>query len=247
MKRLLWNGAPTLLLAVAAAGCSSLETSFTGPEDQPTTMQLRVEVPQSDGTSNSAVPGPSANVVVDDGESRLTITAVQIILDQVEFRRSSGEGCVDSDDPTQDDGDSCAELAVQPVVLDLPVASDPILSEAIAVETGTYEALEFDVVEATAADDPTLVGVSVNVQGSIDGQALEDASFTPTGEVELLLEDPIELEQGFSSGMTLTVDVASWFQVDGTVIDPAAAAQDDSLSAEVADRIMGSFSIRSGA
>jgi hypothetical protein len=250
MKRFPWKGAPAVLLAVAVAGCSSLETSITRPEDQPTSMQLRIEVPQSGSSSNSSAPSPSANVIVEDGDVTLNISAVEIVLDQVEFRRASGEGCLDSDDPEQDDGDSCAELAVQPTVVDLPVASDPLNSQAITVEPGTYEALEFDVVVATAAVNPTLAaaGASVRVRGSFDGQALDGATFAPTGEVQLEVENPIELEQGFSSGMTLTVDVASWFQEqDGTLIDPNVAAQDSALSAEVAQRILASFSIRAGA
>lgn len=248
MKRFPWKGAPALLVAVAVVACSSLETRITRPEDQPTSMRLRIEVPQSTSSSNSSAPSPSANVIVEDGDVTLNITAVDIVLDQVEFRRSSGEGCVDSDDPQQDDGDSCAELAVQPTVLELPVASEPISSQAITVEPGTYEALEFDVVVATADVDPTLAaaGASVRVRGSYDGQALDGATFAPTGEIQLELQDPIELEQGFSSGMTLTVDVASWFQDDSTLVDPNAAARDSALSAQVGQRILESFSIQAG-
>ncbi len=249
MKRFPWKGAPALLLAVAVVACSSLETRITRPEDQPTSMQLRIEVPQSESSSTSSAPSPSANVIVEDGDVTLTITAVEIVLDQVEFRRASGEGCVDSDDPEQDDGDSCAELAVQPTVVELPVASDPLNSQAITVEPGTYEALEFDVVVATADVNQTLAaaGASVRVRGSFDGEALNGATFAPAGEVQLELEDPIELGEGSSSGMTLTVDVASWFQDGDTLIDPNAAAQDSALSAQVGQRIQESFSIRAGA
>lgn len=249
MKRFPWKGAPALLLAVAVVACSSLETRITRPEDQPTSMQLRIEVPQSGSSSNSSAPSPSANVIVGDGSDTLNISAVDIVLDQVEFRRASGEGCVDSDDPEQDDGDSCAELVVQPTLVELPVASGPISSQAIIVEPGDYEALEFDVVVATADVNPTLAaaGASIRVRGSFNGEALDGATFAPTGEVQLQLENPIELGEGSSSGMTLTVDVASWFQDEGTLIDPSAAAQDSVLSAQVEQRILESFSIEAGA
>lgn len=249
MKRFPWKGAPALLLAVAVVACSSLETRITRPEDQSTSMQLRIEVPQSGSSSNSRAPSPSANVIVDDGDVTLNISAVDIVLDQVEFRRASGEGCIDSDDPEQDDGDSCAELAEQPTLVELPVATDPINSRAIVVEPGNYEALEFDVVVATGDVDPALAaaGASVRVRGSFDGDPLDGATFAPTGEVQLELEEPIELEEGFSSGMTLTVDVASWFQDGDTLIDPSVAAQDSALSAQVGQRILESFSIQAGA
>lgn len=240
------------LVAVALLGCSSLETRITRPEDQPTSMRLRIEVPQPDGSSSSSVvPGPSANVIVDDGTNTLNITAVQVVLNQVEFRRDSTEGCVDSDDPSEDDGDPCAELAVQPSVLDLPVASNPVETDALVVDPGTYEALEFDLHVANAQDVPqnlSLVGGSVRIQGSYNGSAISDALYAVSGQVELELDDPIELEDGFSSGMTLIVDVADWFRDSGgSVIDPSnAAAKDSAARAEIAERIMNSFSVEAG-
>lgn len=248
MKELMSAHVLPLLVAAALVGCSSLETQITRPENQGTTMQLTVEVPQSSSSSGSAAPDLSANVIIEDDQGNtLDISAVQMVLDQVEFRRTSGEGCVDS--TSRDDGDSCAELAVEPSVLDLPVDSDPITTQPIAVEPGTYEALEFDLHLAAPGDvdNLALLGGSVRIEGNFNGTLLQEALFDPEGEVELVLEDPIELEEGSSSGMTLTVDVASWFRAeDGTVIDPTAAAQDPELSQQVADRIMDSFSIRAG-
>lgn len=240
------------LVAVALVACSSLETRITRPEDQPTSMQLRIEVPQnsSGSSSASAVPGPSANVTIGDGTNTLNITAVRIVLDQVEFRRDSATGCVDAD--TQDDGDPCAELAVQPTVLELPVASEPVITNAVVVEPGTYEALEFDLhVAQNAQEVPQnldLIGGSVLIQGSYNGSPLSEALYPVSGQVELELDSPIELETGFSSGMTLTVEVADWFQdSEGNVMDPSnAAAKDSATRAQVADRIMGSFSLEAG-
>ena len=241
----------TSLVALALLACSSLETRVTRPEDQPTAMQLRIAVPQSTSgaSSASAVPGASANVTIDDGENTLNITGVQIVLDQVGFRRDSTVECVDSDTP--DDGDPCAELAVEPTVLELPVASDPVVTNAIAVEPGTYEALEFDLhVAENAQEVPQnldMIGGSVRILGSYNGAAISDALFPVSGEVNLELEEPIELETNFQSGMTLTVEVADWFRdADGNVVDPSEAAQDETLQAQVADRILSSFSIEAG-
>lgn len=255
MKRFARNGVPALLLAVAVAGCSSLETSITRPDDQPTTMELRVEVPQPDEASSSAAPGPSLNVRIDDGTNVLNISGATIVVREMAFRRQEGEGCVDADGSGEPDEDSCAEIIIDPDLIDLPVDRNSLSSGPLVVEPGTYDALVFRLHETREEDinlvneRPGLVGSSVAVAGSFDGTSLGDSAvFDPTGEVVLPLDDPIELDQGFSSGMTLTVDVASWFRAeDGTVLDPAELAQDSAGRAETAERILASFAIQAGA
>lgn len=244
------------LLAVALVGCSSLETRITRPEDQPTTMEMRVEVPGSTSDGSAAV-SPSPNVVVESGGSTLNISRVELVLNQVEFRRSDGEGCVDSEEPGQDDGDSCAEVAVQPTILELPVDRDAATTGPVVVPAGTYEGLEFDLQVATASDgnivnqSPSLVGSSLQVRGSFDdgsgGVELDSAFFSPEFQVQLDLDNPIELGEGFASSMTVTVDVASWFRLENDeLVNPSVAARDTSLARQVAENIQSSFTIRAG-
>lgn len=253
MKRVSWNGVPALLLAVAVAGCSSLETKITRPEDQPTTMELRVEVPQTDGASSSAAPGPSLNVRIDDGSNVLNIAGASIVVRELAFRRQEGGGCVDADGSGEPDEDSCAEIIIDPDVIDLPVDQSSLSSGPLVVEPGTYDALVFRLHETREEDTsllqqrPGLLGSSVTVAGSFDGTSLGDSAvFDPTGEIVLPLDDPIELEPGFASGMTLTVDVASWFRVDGDVVRPDTAAADTTLARRVSENILASFSLRPG-
>lgn len=257
MKSFLTRRAPSLLLVAVLTACSSLETRITQPEDQPSTMELRVEV-ASLASGASAAPAPSLNVTVDDDQGNsLNLGEVLIVLDQVEFRRASGEGCVPSDDPEEDDGDACAEVVVEPTILELPVDQGIMTAANIAVEAGTYEALEFDVHVVTEEDAnvisqvPALLGGSVQVRGSFNdgsgGTALGDSAvFAPEERMVLELDDPIELDDGVSGTVTLTVDVESWFLIDGALVRPDEAAQDTSLSRQVSENILDSFSLRPG-
>lgn len=248
----------TLLLAGALVGCSSLETRITRPEDQPTTMELQVELPES-SVSNSLQP--SASVTASDGTNTLNITAVEIVVRELEFRRDTAEGiepCVDAESLDTDDGDACEEAWVAPDFLappggtSLPVEQGSASLGVLVVPPDTYEGLEFDVHETRDADTnivtrrPRMVGFSVRVAGTYNEDPIDEARFTPTGTVALPLDDPIDLGDGFASTMVLTVDVASWFEIDGTVVDPEVAAGDADLRAQVRDRIMSSFSIRAG-
>lgn len=255
MKRFATARLPSLLLVVALAGCSSLETSINRPEDQPSTIELRVDVPASGPAGGaSVVPDPSANVIVTDGGTTLNISKVELVLDQVEYRR--GGECVDSDDASQDDGDECSEVFVQPTFLDLPLEGDAVTTGPILADPGTYEGLEFDVHETTEQDvsvlnrNPTLAGASVQVRGSFDdgsgGVAFAPTSFSPTGPVQLSLDTPIDLPDGGTSSMTLSVDVASWFRLESGVVNPEVAAADTALARQVRDNIMASFSLRAG-
>lgn len=242
---------PSLVLAVAVAGCSSLETSITQPEE--TTMQLVVEVAET-GTSNSVAPGPSLNIVLEDGDGNtLSLAGAAIVVRELAFRRQEGEGCVDADGSGEPDEDSCAEILIDPDLLELPIDRDPIASGPIVVEPGTYDALVFELHETRQEDlnvvdqRPGMVGASVSVAGSYNGTSLGDSAlFNPTGEVVLPLDDPIELNANFASGMTLTVDVASWFRLEEGLVDPSAAAGDTALARQVSENILDSFSIRAG-
>lgn len=253
MKTSLSVHVPSLLLAAALVGCSSLETSITRPEDQATTMELVVETEETT-SSTSAAPDPGFNIVVSDDANTLSIGRATIVVRELAFRRQEGEGCVDADGSGEPDEDSCAEIVIEPDLIDLPVDQNTISSGPLVVEPGTYDALVFDLHETREEDlnvvnqRPGLVGVSVAVAGSYNGSPLGDSAvFTPTEEFVLLLDDPIGLEEGFASGMTLSVDVASWFRdAEGTVVNPAEAAQDSALSEEVDQRILDSFSIRAG-
>lgn len=252
MKRFPWNGVPALLLAATLVGCSSLETRITRPDDQPTSMELVIEVAEATASA-SAAPDAGFNVVVEQDGNTLNIADAEIVVRELAFRRQEGEGCVDADGSGEPDDDSCAELVIDPDLIDLPVDQENLTSGAVVVEPGTYDALVFELHETREEDTnvlgerPGMLGSSVRVTGSYNGESLGDsAMFVPTGDVVLTLEDPIRLDEGAASAMTLTVDVASWFRVDGDLVRPDAAAADTTLARQVSENILASFSLRPG-
>lgn len=241
----------TLLPVVALAGCSSFESTLVG-EDADARLDFLVEVP---GGGSDVAPDVSPSFTVeasDDAGNELVISTAELVLREVEFRRSSTDDCVDAGDPAQDDGDPCVEFLVNPALLLLPVEQGDGRAGTVSAPQGTYEALEFDLHRAEEGDTrvleqrPEIEGGSVFVSGFYNDRAVS-ATFAPTGPVELLLADPLQLTGGAFGRLTLTVEVASWFRADdGSLVDPEAAVQDTALSREVRERILDSFSARSG-
>lgn len=240
--------AVAVLLIGALPACSSIESA----QDDEATLDFLVEVPE-ETTDGSATLAPSLAVQLgDDAGNELQIRQAEIVVREVEFRRSSPEDCVDAEDPAEEDGDPCAEFLVDPALLILPVEAGEGAAGTIVVPTGTYEALKFYLHTAEEGDTrvldarPEVEGASVFVSGIFNGRAVS-ATFAPTGELDLVLDDPLELVRQGLGRVTLTADVSSWFRAaDGSLVDPEAAAGDTALSREVRERILDSFSARSG-
>lgn len=239
-----------LVGATALAACSSFEARIGGPDGPDGLLQLAAEVPGVEAPSSAM--GPDANIILDDGENRLQIDQADIVLEQVEFRPQGGGECVDGS--SADDGDACFEVVVNPDVLPLPLQEGIVQAGDVAADSGSYDGLEFNVHVAESGDTnvldqrPSMVGASVRVTGAFNGVAFEEpVLLAPSGTVELTSPSPALVRPGEATAMTLTVDVASWFRnPDGSLIDPGTVADDDSLTAVVHDRILSSFSLRSG-
>lgn len=233
-------------------GCSSFEFDSTGPGDTPTSLQLFGEVPEDQFDSDQGA------VRVEEGGDVLLIRNVQIALVQLEFGRTSGE-CVDSTSPN--DGDACSEVLTDPSdpgFIEVPVAQQASqLTGPIAVEPGTYDRLEFDFHPVEQTDSGLLtqgfaLGQSVIIEGSFNGQELEDGDnkpgvqFAPDVSLQLPLDATLQLAVDESGAITLTADVASWFLSGGELLDPVQAASDPGLRDTVEQNIIASLSARRG-
>jgi len=213
------------------------------------------------GTPLSAAPGAAAAESVTVAGHTLALSQVSLVLRKIELKRVESTTCPGDDDgqssgPAASDGSGegehpdgdCEELAVGPLLVDLPLGGgiDRVLS--VPVDSGTFRGVEFKIHQlestpsdqALLADHPELMGVSVMVTGRYDGQ---DFTFTSdvTAKQESRLEPPLVVADGVDANLTLTVDVGSWFMVDGALVDPAQAATGQPLESAVRDNIRRSF------
>lgn len=168
----------------------------------------------------------------------LSVSSVQLVLSKLELRQAS-TSCPDAED--RGDHDGCRELSVDPMVIDLPLAT-PTSAVNVPVPSGSYSALEAKIAASNALDatHPGLAGSSIRVEGAYDG-----TPFTYTSPIrsrlEFTFDPPLTVE---SSGINLTVnvDVASWFRdARGGIIDPATAKAGQPNASTVAKNITRSF------
>jgi hypothetical protein len=210
--------------ALAVAACSD-GGNGTGPDG-------RSQVSLSVATAPAGAPGLSLDETITIGENTLVLTSAQLVLREIEFERA--ESSTDCADDVPGGDDDCEELEVGPVLVDLPLGTGIARELTVAVDTGHYDELEFEIHkpedDGDAADaaflaaHPDFAGVSIRVMGTFNG--------TPfTYETDLDVEQEHDLAPALvvaESGtvnVTLLVDIATWFLDEaGTgLVDPATA------------------------
>jgi hypothetical protein len=201
----------TLALAVGA-GCSD----SSGPGSDP-----GVTLSFTAAGSPQAAPGFLASVMSDTlevGGDVLILDKVEIVLREIELELVETEGC-----SSDLDDDSCEEFEVGPVLLDLPLDGAVEQEMAIVVPAGRYDELEFEIHKVSNDDPedadfratyPDMVGKSIRVQGSFNGQPFTYETDLDV-EQEFDLVPPLEVsEGGGTTNVTVLIDVSQWF-VDG--------------------------------
>lgn len=191
-SRALWL-APLALILIA---CHDL-----GPSRS---LSLSVTTKSTSPASLPAAPGLNADIIIGTGANSLRITAVQVVLSEIEL--STGGTC----SPT-DEHDGCDELEVGPVLVDLPVdgTTMPFLDK--VVPPGTYTGLE------AKLDSVKVTGVFTDANGTTHDFTLALAVHAG---VETEFPSPVTVDAS-TSNLTINIDVASWFKdATGAVIDP---------------------------
>jgi hypothetical protein len=198
-----------VLLGLAAVACSpgakdgtTLSARFATSDGQP--------LPADGGTAQAA--------------NGIELTRVRIAVRRLRLERRS-----DSFE---------AKIAEGPLLLD---ASGDKLAGALLelvtsnVPAGTYDELKIDIhrlesAPASAFDDLVQRGVSMLLQGTIDGQG-----FTLASALEAELEHEGRFEVGANvSNITLNVDASKWFlAADGSRLDPRDAANRAAIEANI--------------
>lgn len=261
-KRQLTNAMP-FVAAMALAACGS---DSTGPESEPG-QQVTLSVATA-GTA-SVGTGTSVGVVTVGTGGELVITRAQLVLREIELE-SSTLGCTSdsssssgsfarasfssgSDDGFDDDSsgsgsDDCGEIELGPVLVDLPLNGGATEVTQVSIPSGTYHEIEFTLREpdddaedaAFRAAHPEMVGLSVKVEGTYNGQP-----FTWTSRMRADLErefNPSVVIGADAANVTLQVDVARWFRDgSGNAINPALAQGSTSSRTQIESNIASSF------
>ena len=114
-----------------------------------------------------------ANDTINEGGNVLVITRAEIVLREIELKRVNHDAC----DSIVGDDDSCEEFEIGPILVDLPLggAVETVLS--VAIDTGTYGELEFELHKPEDDDTaflsahPDFAETTIRVTGSFNGTA----------------------------------------------------------------------------
>ncbi len=230
--------APLLLGGLAA--CSTAN----GPSGAGRSFTLSV--------STQAAPAPAPGIRASLGASPQIFTAggdtlqiddVQLVLRHIELHRVSGSAC-----DTSSDGRDCQELELNPMLVQLPLSPGATQAFTVSVDTGAYDRLEFQIhrPESDAADlaflqaHPDFQGVSIMATGSFNGTPFTFTSDLDVGQ-ELSLVPPVSVTDSTPASLTIHVDLSTWFQAGGMLIDPSTANQGQGNEGVVRSNIEQSF------
>ena len=235
----------TCLLAVAAgavflAGCSDSTGASNNPQVR-FNLATGAATPAVASSASLAVAG--APVTYTDGAGNtLVIDQVELVLREIELERVGETACAL---PTSD---SCEELEIGPILLDLPLTPGAAGQFTVPADTGTYGQVQFEIHKASSGDDAAFVAAhpefadrSIRVTGSYNGTAFTYLSDLDV-EQELELSPPLVVGEGGSADLTLFVDVNTWFRTGaGDLIDPATANKGETNEGVVKDNIQNAF------
>jgi hypothetical protein len=229
-----------LMFVGALAACDS-----SGPASQNPAVSLSIA---TRGTAVAAAPGmqlSGAPVEYTDGTNTLVISSVEMVVKELELKRSEYTSQCDS----TASHDQCEELESGPYLLDLPLSAGATSVITVDVLPGTYDEFEFKVHKpsddaenaAFLAAHPDFNGVSIRVTGTWNG-----APFTyetdVSAEQEMDLSPPLVVTDAGTSDFTLYIDLGTWFRAsDNSLIDPSSANNGGPNESVVNSNITSSF------
>lgn len=147
-----------------------------------------------------------------------------------------------------DDGNDndCDELRIGPYLLDLPLGAGASRAFSIELPAGSYREVKFKVHKATNDSDaaflaahPEFVQKSVRVVGTYNGVAFVFTS-DATANQENEFDPALVVDGTTATDLTLFVDLSTWFLVDGVLVDPAQANDQQPLASQVKNNIKAS-------
>lgn len=216
--------AVSALAAGSLAACSDSSSPSSGGQ-----MNFNVATRSATAASSMALATTGTPETFTDGTNTLIIDQVQLVLREIELKRvESTTTCGESS------SDHCEKLELGPILLDLPLGGigGAARTFSVAVDTGTYGEVEFEIHKPSDDDasdvaflqaHPDFAGVSVKVTGSFNGAPFTYLSDL-NAEEEIELSPPLVATESAATDLTLLVDLNRWFRdaTDG-LVDPGSA------------------------
>lgn len=239
-----------LRFITAALAATTVLAACSGDSSGPSVSGRRVAF-QLATTPASAAPSQAALVgqeVISAGSDTIILTSVQIVLREIELKAVGGSVC----DSAQGH-DDCEEIEFGPTLLDLPLGAGAERQLTVAIDTGSYGKIEFEIhapETGDSADDafvalnPAFDGISIRVVGTYNGIAFIYTSDLDV-EQEYSFNPPLTVTETTGASVTLFVNLAAWFDngdlQNPGLIDPASANQGGALEGEVKSNIESSL------
>lgn len=208
----------SLFTIIAATALLAACDDATGPHG---TGQLRLQLATSGvGAALRAAPGMA------NAEAELVITEVAVVARKIRLKQADGTcGEGEGEDP------GCPNIWLGPALLEPPVVDGAEVEFTVDLPEGEYREFQMQIHKPTGSGDqafltenPDWNGLSVRVTGTVDG---EDFTFESsiTSVIKVALEAPAEVVEGQAVGVTLLIDVMSWFDDGGSLLDPRNPSQ----------------------
>jgi len=243
-----------LALAVGLSGCS--DSGGTGRVTLRLSSHHSTPVAASVGGPRFS-SGSAGQTTITLGGDQLVLDQVELVLRKIKFSEVSAGAC-EGEGGTGVAGESedCGEFRAGPEVFDLPLGEGVLQTYTATVPVGTYHEVQFQIHRPTdasgdaalLAERPDLNGVSIRVTGSYQKSGdPAPVPFTYTTDLTQVtaveLAQPIDVAEGATLAITLSVDLSTWFaNADGTgLVDPAQALEGQPMESLVEQNIRGSF------
>jgi len=225
--------------AVLLSACSS---STSGPSASGRTVGFQLATSPSGAAIRGGALVGSETLVA--GTDTIVVSSVQVVLRRIELERTGGTVC-----DSLISNDDCEEMKAGPVLLDLPLGGGAQRSFTVAIDTGSYGKIKFEIHRPEAGNDaaflaanPTFDGVSIRMTGTYNGTAFTYESDLDV-EQESDLSPPITITEASGANLTLLVDLSQWFLNQGGTgfINPTDANIGGSAEGEVKSNIESAF------
>jgi hypothetical protein len=150
-------------------------------------------------------------------------------------------------DDDDDGNDDCDELRIGPYLLDLPLGAGAARQFTVDVPAGSYREVKFKVHKATRESDRSFIAAhpefeqrSVRVVGTWNGVPYVFTSDVSASQ-ETEFNPPLDVAEAAGTDLTLFIDIATWFRVNGVLVDPGLANEQQPLASQVKNNIKASI------